>query len=89
MHYARRSYKEKSKYSDYVPRKGPRQYQVVTKATNYILQPDGEYTGDWHIEGMTHEHILVSAIYYYSTSSDIEDEGLSFRVETNNSLGIN
>lgn len=36
---------------------------------------------NFDIEGMTHEHILVSALYYYSTSPHLEDQGLSFRVE--------
>ena len=30
---------------------------------------------------MSHERILVSALYYYSSSPHIEDLGLSFRTE--------
>lgn len=32
---------------------------------------------------MSHEHILVSALYYYSTSPHLYDEGLDFRVDVN------
>ena len=31
---------------------------------------------------MTHERILVSVVYYYSTTADLIDKGLAFRVES-------
>lgn len=49
------------------------------KAANYILKPGQSYTGSWHMEGMVHERIVASAIYYYESSPLIEDQGLSFR----------
>ncbi|KAE9395195.1 hypothetical protein BT96DRAFT_159707 [Gymnopus androsaceus JB14] len=51
----------------------------VSKAANYTLAPGREYEGSWHMEGMPHERIVASVIYYYDTDSAIEDGGLSFR----------
>ena len=31
---------------------------------------------------MSHEHIIVSGLYYYASSPDIKDQGLAFRAET-------
>ncbi|THV00184.1 hypothetical protein K435DRAFT_776725 [Dendrothele bispora CBS 962.96] len=53
--------------------------KVIVKAANYILEPGQEYRGTWHIEGMPHERIVASAIYYYDTDESITDEGLSLR----------
>ncbi len=36
-------------------------------------------TGSWHIEGMPHENIIASGIYYISVSDNIENNYLSFR----------
>jgi hypothetical protein len=62
---------------------------VITKACNYVLKPGQTYEGVWHKEGMQHEHIIASAIYYYQNSPCLEDSGLAFRVETpyNDSFG--
>jgi hypothetical protein len=58
-----------------------RSIQVITKAANYVLQPGGTdgYEGNWHVEGMSHERIIASVIYYYHTDAGLEGEGLSFR----------
>ncbi|KAL3691664.1 hypothetical protein R1sor_005315 [Riccia sorocarpa] len=49
-----------------------------------IIQPKGHvYEGTWHVEGMSHECIVASGIYYYSTSSYLKDSGLEFRRERN------
>ncbi|THU97232.1 hypothetical protein K435DRAFT_838699 [Dendrothele bispora CBS 962.96] len=53
--------------------------KVIVKAANYILEPGQEYRGTWHMEGMPHERIVASAIYYYDTDKFITDEGLSLR----------
>jgi hypothetical protein len=53
--------------------------KVVIKAANYILLPGQEYTGTWHIEGMPHERIVASAIYYYDRDTNIRDAGLYLR----------
>ncbi|KAJ6588743.1 hypothetical protein B0H19DRAFT_1057870 [Mycena capillaripes] len=56
-----------------------RQLKVIVKAANYQLKPGETYEGTWHMEGMPHERIVASALYYYDTDSAIVDEGLSFR----------
>jgi hypothetical protein len=53
--------------------------KVVVKAANYVLEPGQEYGGTWHIEGMPHERILASAIYYYERDDTIVDAGLYLR----------
>jgi hypothetical protein len=53
--------------------------KVVVKAANYILEPGENYTGTWHIEGMPHERIVASAIYYYERDDSIIDAGLYLR----------
>jgi len=54
--------------------------KVIFKACNYVLKPGaGHHEGVWHVEGMSHEHIIASGIYYYSASPFIMDKGLSFR----------
>ncbi|KAL3691659.1 hypothetical protein R1sor_005310 [Riccia sorocarpa] len=59
-----------------------RKLQVIVKAANYVIQPKGQvYEGTWHMEGMSHERIVASGIYYYSTSSCLNDSGLEFRRE--------
>ncbi|KAJ3725634.1 hypothetical protein DFJ43DRAFT_1088486 [Lentinula guzmanii] len=55
------------------------QLKVIVKAANYTLTPGREYEGSWHMEGMPHERIVASVIYYYETDASIEDRGLSFR----------
>ncbi|KAL0961437.1 hypothetical protein HGRIS_006382 [Hohenbuehelia grisea] len=56
-----------------------RSLKVIVKAANYILHPGQSYQGTWHLEGMPHERIAASFIYYYSTDDAIEDDGLGMR----------
>ncbi|KAE9395192.1 hypothetical protein BT96DRAFT_159552 [Gymnopus androsaceus JB14] len=56
-----------------------KELKVIVKAVNYTLAPGRGYQGSWHMEGMPHEQIVASVIYYYDTDSTIEDKGLSFR----------
>ncbi|KAL0950704.1 hypothetical protein HGRIS_007481 [Hohenbuehelia grisea] len=53
--------------------------KVIVKAANYVLMPGDQYEGTWHMEGMPHERIVASAIYYYDTDPEVQDEGLGFR----------
>jgi hypothetical protein len=53
---------------------------VIVKAANYVLRPgETDYKGSWHVEGMSHENIIASGIYYYHTSAHLTGEGLMFR----------
>ncbi|KAL0961447.1 hypothetical protein HGRIS_006392 [Hohenbuehelia grisea] len=56
-----------------------RSLKVIVKAANYILRPGQIYQGTWHLEGMPHERIVSSVIYYYSTDDSIVDHGLGMR----------
>ncbi|KAJ7680682.1 hypothetical protein DFH06DRAFT_1464841 [Mycena polygramma] len=56
-----------------------RQLKVIVKAANYQLKAGQTYKGTWHMEGMPHERIVASTIYYYDTDPSIVDEGLKFR----------
>ncbi|KAJ7284568.1 hypothetical protein C8J57DRAFT_1497468 [Mycena rebaudengoi] len=49
------------------------------KAANYHLKAGQEYVGSWHMEGMPHERIVASVIYYYDTDKAVVDEGLNLR----------
>lgn len=60
--------------------------QVIVKAANYVLQPGESYEGSWHVEGMPHEHIVASGIYYYSTTPNLSRSALVFREMRNNSI---
>jgi hypothetical protein len=53
--------------------------KVIVKAATYILQPGEEYAGTWHLEGMPHERVVASAIYYYERDPSIIDAGLYLR----------
>ncbi|KAJ8503099.1 hypothetical protein ONZ45_g11152 [Pleurotus djamor] len=54
-------------------------FKVIVKAATYILKPGQFYEGTWHLEGMPHEKIVASFIYYYDTNEFVRDDGLSFR----------
>jgi hypothetical protein len=60
-----------------------RRIQVIVKAANIVLKPSGhsvcEYSGgSWHVEGMSHEHIVASAIWYYDAQG-VSPSFLKFR----------
>ncbi|KAF8816713.1 hypothetical protein BYT27DRAFT_7229884 [Phlegmacium glaucopus] len=59
---------------------GKRGLQVIVKLANIELTPDKpNYDGgSWHIEGHMNEHIVATALYYYS-NDNITSSSLSFR----------
>jgi hypothetical protein len=55
-------------------------FQVIVKAANYILDPGQTYEGSWHVEGTPNEHIIASGIYYYHVDKQIAGSNqLAFR----------
>ncbi|KAL7751174.1 hypothetical protein RI367_003379 [Sorochytrium milnesiophthora] len=56
-----------------------RRIQVIVKLTNHQLQPGQNHEEVWHVEGMQHENIVASGIYYFDRSPHIRDSGMSFR----------
>ncbi|KAF8202924.1 hypothetical protein BJ912DRAFT_942328, partial [Pholiota molesta] len=59
---------------------GKRGLQVIVKMANIELTPEKpNYDGgSWHIDGQLNEHIVATALYYYS-SSNITPSSLFFR----------
>ena len=47
-----------------------RRLQVVTKIVDYELAPGETYEGVWHVEGMSHEEIVATAIYFIDRDED-------------------
>ncbi|KAI5121387.1 hypothetical protein M0805_001200 [Coniferiporia weirii] len=58
-----------------------RTIQVIVKLANIQLTPEKpEYKGgSWHVEGMAHEHIVASGLYYYD-QENITQSDLAFRI---------
>ena len=53
--------------------------QVITKIVDYELNPGQSYEGVWHVEGMSHEEIVATAIYFIHRDDDIEGGDLLFQ----------
>ena len=62
----------------YISLKG-RQLQVVTKIVDYELGPGETYEGVWHVEGMSHEEIVATAIYFIHRDDDITGGNILFK----------
>ncbi|KAH6912119.1 hypothetical protein BKA70DRAFT_826214 [Coprinopsis sp. MPI-PUGE-AT-0042] len=61
-----------------------RPLQIIVKLANIELTPEKpEYEGgSWHVEGKLNEHIVATALYYYS-SENITRSSLAFRQLSN------
>merc|ERR1712087_750842 len=53
--------------------------QVVTKIVDYELAPGETYEGVWHVEGMSHEEIVATAIYFIHRDRDIGGGNILFK----------
>ena len=54
-----------------VPKKKPEptsfynsNFQVVVKIADFEFQPGQEFEGVWHYEGMAHEHVVMTGLFY-------------------------
>lgn len=56
-----------------------KQVQVVTKIVDYELGPGETYSGVWHVEGMSHEEIVATAIYFIGRDDEIEGGDILFK----------
>eukprot|EP00980_Cylindrotheca_fusiformis_P004292 scaffold918_cov126-Cylindrotheca_fusiformis.AAC.71 len=56
-----------------------KQVQVVTKIVDYELSPCQTYEGVWHVEGMSHEEIVATAIYFIDRDDEIEGGNILFK----------
>lgn len=62
----------------YCSLKGQR-LQVVTKIVDYELGPGESYEGVWHVEGMSHEEIVATAIYFLHRDDDVSGGNILFK----------
>mmetsp|Transcript_34295 Transcript_34295/g.67426 ORF Transcript_34295/g.67426 Transcript_34295/m.67426 type:complete len:683 (+) Transcript_34295:84-2132(+) len=53
--------------------------QVITKIVDYELKPGQTYEGVWHVEGMSHEQIVATAIYFIHRDDDIVGGDILFK----------
>ncbi|XP_066913666.1 uncharacterized protein [Clytia hemisphaerica] len=53
--------------------------QVITKIVDYTLQPDQSYEGVWHAEGMSHENIVMTGLYFNDRDTDLTGGDLRFK----------
>ena len=53
--------------------------QVVTKIVDYEVSPGQSYEGVWHVEGMSHEEIVATAIYFIDRDKDITGGNILFK----------
>uniref|UniRef100_A0A7M5VC04 DUF4246 domain-containing protein n=1 Tax=Clytia hemisphaerica TaxID=252671 RepID=A0A7M5VC04_9CNID len=53
--------------------------QVITKIVDYTLQPGQSYEGVWHAEGMSHENIVMTGLYFIDRDADLTGGDLRFK----------
>ena len=46
--------------------------QVITKIVDYELQPGQSHEGVWHVEGMSHEEIVLTCLYILDRDDDTQ-----------------
>eukprot|EP00092_Neocalanus_flemingeri_P014803 GFUD01015977.1.p1 GENE.GFUD01015977.1~~GFUD01015977.1.p1 ORF type:complete len:527 (+),score=118.15 GFUD01015977.1:171-1751(+) len=56
-----------------------KELQIIVKIVEYSLQPDQSYEGVWHAEGMSHENIVMTGIYFLDRNANIEGGDLRFK----------
>ena len=56
-----------------------RQLQVITKIVDYEVPPKGSHQGVWHVEGMSHEHIVATCELICRKDLQLSGGGLQFR----------
>jgi hypothetical protein len=54
--------------------------QVIAKVVDYELTPHNDtYEGVWHVEGMSHEEIVLTCLYILDRDESIEGGGIEFK----------
>lgn len=56
-----------------------RSLQVIPKIVEYRLVSDDEHAGVWHVEGMSHEHIVATCVYVLERDDTLLGGDLQFR----------
>ena len=52
---------------------------VIPKIVEYQLRPGETHEGVWHVEGMSHEHIVATCVYVLSRDTALEGGDLLFK----------
>jgi len=52
---------------------------VITKIVDYELQPGQSHEGVWHVEGMSHEEIVLTCLYILDRNDAIQGGDLEFK----------
>merc|ERR1712096_71760 len=53
--------------------------QIIVKIVEYRLKTDQAYEGVWHAEGMSHENIVMTGLFFLDRSSNISGGDLRFK----------
>jgi hypothetical protein len=53
--------------------------QFVVKVQSVALKPGEGYSGHWHVEGLSEEHVAGSAVYYCHIDRNLVGGGVRFR----------
>ena len=53
--------------------------QVIVKVAEYTFQPNMSFSGVWHYEGMAHENIVMTGLFYPYTDERLQGGGLEFK----------
>lgn len=56
-----------------------RELQVIPKIVDYDLQAGDTHEGVWHVEGMSHEHIVATCVTILDRSNRLDGGELSFK----------
>jgi len=56
-----------------------RNLQVIPKIVEYALAPGETHEGVWHVEGMSHEHIVATCVYVLERDAKLEGGELEFK----------
>lgn len=56
-----------------------RELQVIPKIVEYKLAPGETHEGVWHVEGMSHEHVVATCVYVLSRDAKLEGGDLEFK----------
>jgi len=58
---------------------GGQDLQIIVKIVDYQLQPDQSYEGVWHAEGMSHENVVMTGLYFLDKNSQLSGGDLRFK----------
>ena len=56
-----------------------RELQVITKIVDYELKEGQRHEGVWHVEGMSHEHIVATGVYIAGRTPTVHGGSLMFQ----------